>query len=94
MCDEELICQSDFLKHRKLQHRNSVPLCKNQGNGKCSFGKNNCWFVHKNLESETEKSDEIIKEPDEVTEKLFKKLEKMTERIMKIENSNKMETKL
>lgn len=93
VCDEEFFCQSDFLKHRKLEHRNSVPLCKNERNGKCSFGKSNCWFIHKNLESESEKNDETNMEHNEVTEKLFKMLEKMTERIMKIEkeNSNAME---
>ena len=52
-----------------------------------------CPPIYKNLESESEKNDETNMEHNEVTEKLFKMLEKMTERIMKIEkeNSNAME---
>ena len=62
-------------------------------NNFCGHGKSNCYFIHKNLESESEKNDETNMEHNEVTEKLFKMLEKMTERIMKIEkeNSNAME---
>jgi hypothetical protein len=38
-----------------MNHSESVKKCRNQGNGKCIYKSENCWFIHE----ETELLDEI-----------------------------------
>ena len=60
--------QSDCLKHRKQEHSNIVPPCKNEIKGTCRFGSRNCWFNHTNLQNlnknenseQLEKNDKLI----------------------------------
>ena len=36
----------DFMKHRKIEHRQAVTICRYALYGTCMFGYDNCWFVH------------------------------------------------
>ena len=54
-----------------------VPSCKNYKNGECKYGREKCWFNHT--------SEEIFNENENVMERIFKMMEKMTERIMNME---------
>ena len=45
-CEKTFDCHSDCLRHRKQEHINLVPLCKNYSNNTCTFGSNICWFKH------------------------------------------------
>ena len=47
-CDTKCVNQSELLKHRKMRHKENVPQCRNFKNGECKFGKEKCWFNHKN----------------------------------------------
>jgi hypothetical protein len=69
------------MKHRKLDHRPSVTKCRHALYGACMFGDDRCWFVH-----ETETNDKMIQNNQEVFEKLFQMMEKMTERIVQMES--------
>ena len=48
-CEKVFKSQPECLKHRKLEHSNFVPLCKNEMNGTCKFGNTNCWFIHDSI---------------------------------------------
>ena len=54
-CGKEFKFQSDCLKHRKQEHSNIVPPCRNETNGTCKFGKIKCWFNHENKQNEDDK---------------------------------------
>ena len=49
--------QSEFLRHRKNEHRNIVQMCRNAQDDTCIFGSLNSWFIHdaKNADLESEK---------------------------------------
>ena len=56
--------------------------------GACIFSEETCWFVHdgEKVRNESENNDKIIKYNQEVFDKLFGMIEKMTERIVQMEN--------
>ena len=87
LCEKEFRCHSEFLRHRKQDHGHLVPMCRNVDNGLCIFGRKSCWFKHDKHEMAFE-SDNPTKEHNEVIEKVFGMLEKMTERIIQIEKYN------
>ena len=76
LCDKEFKLQSEFLKHRKMNHEDKVPACKNFKAGNCVFGNE-----HKNNIKEKFENDEVV-------QKIFKMMEKMTKRITDIEKTN------
>ena len=80
LCDNKFRCKSELLKHKKQEHGYRVQMFRNGENGMCIFGSEGCWFRHNNSES-----DKSITEQNEVIEKVFGIIEKMTERILQIE---------
>ena len=70
-----------LFQHRKYDHIKEGQLCKNHISNTCKYGAHKCWFRHEN-----ENSIEGKEENSELTEKLFKMMEKFTERIMNLEN--------
>ena len=58
---------------------------KKRENGKCSYESQDGWFRHEISERVFE-SDKSTNEQNEVIENVFRMLEKMTERILEIEN--------
>ena len=87
-CDEVFKTQSDFLKHKKRNHKQFVPKCRNSYNGKCRYGDELCWFEHESSEGEKEKTNVYMQE---VFEKIFGMIEKITERVVLVENEEKEE---
>ena len=87
LCNNEFRSQSELSRHKKQEHGHLVQECRNADNGKCIFESKACWFKHEESEKdfETEKS---TNEQNIVIEKVFGMLEKMTERILQIENYN------
>ena len=86
-CDNEFRCQSELLRHKKKEHGHLVKMCRNGENGKCVYESQDCWFRHSISERAFE-IDKATNEQNEVIEKVFGMLEKMTERILQIENYN------
>ena len=89
ICDIAFKTRPEHLKHRKLIHLDLVPVCKNIKEGTCHYGETKCWFKHNIEEYHTkdEKEDESL-EYNEVVKKLFNIVEKVTERLAKLENIN------
>ena len=77
------------MKHRKKEHRPSVPKCRNSINGTCKYGSIFCWFTHDDLD--TNDNDRFMDEKNEVIQKLIEMMERMTERIVKIEENSRKE---
>ena len=75
------------MEHRKHEHENITPKCKNTQNGPCFYGVN-CWFRHteKIYDEENEKNKNGINGLDNVMQRMFRLMEEMTERMSKIEN--------
>ena len=63
------------MKHRKSEHSESVPACKNVLNGACGYGQSKCWFTHN--DSEIENQNLNVKD-QEITEKMLDMMEKIT----------------
>jgi hypothetical protein len=91
-CDNTFKTRLSFMKHRKSEHGDSVPTCRNALNGSCEYGISKCWFIHYDSESESEHGNRNINLKDqEFTEKLLNMMEKFTQRIQLLKNqiSNK-----
>ena len=96
-CDKTFAARANLLHHRKQHHVELVQSCRQYRSGTCKYGRDKCWFRHcdteesiknKNKENmnEAEKSEQIIEYNQEVIEKLFNMMEKMSERIVQMEN--------
>ena len=83
LCDKVCRSQADLLHHRRKKHENQVPSCDKFKNGRCIYGKENCWFVHNGQENIMEENN--LEENKNVLQRIFKMMEKMTERIVMIE---------
>ena len=81
ICEKVCSNHSNFLQHRKKYHEEHVPSCKNFYKGECTYGNGKCWFNHNDnkiiIENEHENKD--------VVQRIFKMMEKMTDRIVKME---------
>ena len=89
ICNKEFNLPSEFLKHRKIKHEDTVPICKNFKTGKCIHGSEKCWFKHEvdGTVKEPEKDINEKLENNEVVQKIFRMLEKMTKRITDMEKN-------
>ena len=80
----------ELLKHRKREHKDLIAPCRNILKGACKFGKSKCWFNHDNIENsnESEVTENLNKENNDVIQKLFEMMETMTERIVQMEEKS------
>ena len=85
LCGKVFRTQSDFYSHRKKQHKETIPSCKNYKTGACIYGKDMCWFLHENVETG---EDTEIKDGN-IIQKMMQMMERMTERMINLEESNK-----
>jgi hypothetical protein len=68
------------MKHRRNDHSDIVPECRDYVNNCCRFQKETCWFKHgERIENQE------IKSPDMV-ERLFDMMEKFSERMEMMES--------
>ena len=86
-CDQEFKCKAEVLKHSKHKHSMEVMKCRNEKDGKCTFGSKKCWFIHDDHE-DVRKHEPDNGEQSNAIQKVFGKLETMTERIINIEKHN------
>ena len=85
LCDVSFLTKREFMVHRKMNHEHLIPQCKYEIKGSCSFGNENCWFKHgKNGNKNNE--NENLTSNKSVVDRLFKLMEEMSERILRIEN--------
>ena len=43
-CEENFDIKTDFMVHKKKQHAENVPKCREELN--CHYGAKKCWFLH------------------------------------------------
>ena len=75
------------MNHRKHNHSENVPTCRNLSYGSCEYGPGSCWFKHSDTVSENANANEI--ENDNITEKLLSMMETFAWRLTMIENTTK-----
>ena len=56
VCETTFTNKYDMMMHKKNNHEESVPLCRNMRNGKCDFS--NCWYRHKELQTKRASTNE------------------------------------
>ena len=81
ICEKVLHHKTDFMNHRKKEHAQFVPECREYMNGACRYEKNGWWFRH----CDVEPAEMQAAEPA-MMDRLFKMMEHFTERINNIEN--------
>ena len=89
ICEKIFKLKSEFMKHRRNEHIESVPLCRDEKNGTCHFGKLKCWFIHEDVENLNENGmlENGNNVNQEVVDKIFNMMENFTQRILDIENN-------
>ena len=74
------------MRHIKAKHGETVPACRNEMNGYCHRGAQNCWFKHYNDKNEyTNKNinEEMNDEENKTNKKMIQKLVDMVENMLK-----------
>ena len=51
-CDKVFQTRLGFMNHRKDEHSENVPACRNFLNQACVYGSSRCWFTHSKSEKE------------------------------------------
>ena len=46
-CEDKFASLRELMHHKKNQHAENVNPCWNYASGKCDFGDDKCWFIHK-----------------------------------------------
>jgi hypothetical protein len=89
ICEKVFKAKAEFMKHRRHEHVERVPVCRDALNGTCQFGNIKCWFNHEDIENfngnENMKNGNNFNQ--EVIDKIFDMMENFTKRIMEIENN-------
>ena len=76
------------MEHRKRDHENLTPYCKNVDNGSCDY-EVNCWFRHTKEMMHIEENDvneDNVNNYNNIMQRIFKLMEDMTMRMTRIEN--------
>ena len=82
-CGKDFESISNFMKHKKSEHKERVKLCKNNIKGNCSYLEN-CWFIHEHLEkNEKEDNNEMMQKIFDIVEKYTKKVNDFEKQLMK-----------
>ena len=85
VCGQIFQRKTNFREHRKLTHIKDISICKENRNGYCIYGSQECWSKHeggvKNVESEMGGVKTV-----ELVQRLFDMMEKFAERISRVEN--------
>ena len=54
ICDEIFTSKSFLMIHKKKEHEESVPVCRDFQRGNCEYPLNKCWYKHVTQEEQTE----------------------------------------
>ena len=84
-CGEVFKKKSDFMKHRKVNHSDTISECINDKNGYSRFYNEECWFRHGGFILNNPK-ESISKQTPEILEQILSMMEKFKERFEFIEN--------
>ena len=76
----------EYLGHRKLNHMEMVPICKNIIKGKCEYSEDKCWFNHQRISKQNKNETETFENNANEERIVLKKLLDMVEKITEISN--------
>ena len=79
-CENVFRQKTDCMKHRKQDHTQFVPECRDTVNGACRYEKNGCLYIHEDTK------DSPHEESSSMMNRLFERMEKLTERMLLIDN--------
>ena len=73
-CDKMFGLRSDLMKHKKTDHLDTVPRCRDFLQGNCNSPANSCWYIH------TTEQKEVIEMDIDVTlnEQVFHQAQEKT----------------
>ena len=84
-CEKVFITPSEFHMHSKQNHKQFLPTCRNASNGNCKYGDLLCWFKHDVNAEGLVDQEKAGSYNQEVFEKLFIMIDKISERVINIE---------
>ena len=90
LCGKIFGVQAKLLEHRRKHHIDSVKTCRSLSTGTCKYGISKCWFNHNESDTNEIKNSENLKPNEEVIERIFKLMEKLTEQIVEIKENNNL----
>ena len=79
--------KSEYHIHRKQNHTALVTPCLKAQSDNCKYGDELCWFSHDDR-NQSDNAETTAKDKDEVIQRIFEIMEKMTERIAELEKTN------
>ena len=83
-CGETFLNKRDFMKH--IQHKEYIMSCRDDQNGLCGYGSENCWFKHGDeVEIQLVQAGIQECEPSMMT-RLFNMMEEFAQRMNNLEN--------
>ena len=85
ICDNIFKDKSEYMHHRKKEHKEKVLNCKHGNNGGCHFGHGKCWFIHNDIQNIEETKEK--ENTNEIMQKLVEMFERQTEKILLLENT-------
>ena len=90
-CDLIFKRKSEYFKHKKMNHIETVKSCRGYIEGSCNYDDQNCWFRHFPtiiLNKNEENENSVHKDNDrKVLKRLIDKVEKLTKRIVEMEKT-------
>ena len=90
-CEKTFPVKAKLLHHRKNTQIDSVQTCRNIISGFCKYGSENCRFKHGDFANNAKNENiEKVNDTEEVIEKIFQMVEKITQQIMEIREINKL----
>ena len=78
VCDEKIQTKMIFMDHRKRNHENLTPKCKNISNGSCDYGSKNSEENHENEYNSNNNNS--------VMQRILKLIKEMTKKMTQNEN--------
>ena len=86
ICDKSFSNKPEYHIHRKQHHTALVTPCYKAQIENCKYGDELCWFSH-NENNQSDNVEATVK--NEVIQRIFEIMEKMTERIAELEKKRK-----
>ena len=86
LCGKVFERKKAFMEHRKSKHIENVSVCKENKNGGCVYGSQECWFKHQSEEQNIIDDGISGIKTVELVKRLFDMMEVFAERISQVEN--------
>ena len=86
-CEKIFKRKHEFMIHRKNEHKNVIPTCREHQNGTCRFTTIECWYKHEENLKNYEHEEINMIYPNNLNLRIFNMMEQVTERLEMIEET-------